>query len=116
MPYLSPPTLTKAEQQSLLVVSAVQPRDHLVFSLALGTGLRLSETVGLSVGDVFTADGRPRTRLRLRKEIAKGGRAGDVFRAGTTQASTGEGGVGELPNLHTHAGQPLWQSATQFVS
>ena len=79
MPYLSPPTLTRQEQQSLLEVSAVHPRDHLVFSLALGTGLRLSEIFGLDMGDVFTVDGKPRSRIRLRKEIAKGGRAGDVF-------------------------------------
>src|SRR5512147_135796 len=79
MPYLSPPTLTRAEQEALLRASASHPRDHLIFSLALGTGLRLAEIVGLNVGDVFTADGRPRTRLRLRREIAKGGRAGDVF-------------------------------------
>ena len=57
----------------------MHPRDHMVFSLALGTGLRLSEIVGLNVGDVFTADGKPRSRISLRKEIAKGGRAGDVF-------------------------------------
>ena len=43
MPYLSPPTLTKAEQQALLEASSVHPRDHQIFSLALGTGLRLSE-------------------------------------------------------------------------
>jgi site-specific recombinase XerC len=79
MAYLSPPTLTKAEQQSLLEVSSLHARDHLIFSLALGTGLRLSEIVGLNVGDVFTADGKARSRIRLRKEIAKGGRAGDVF-------------------------------------
>jgi len=79
MPYLSPPTLTKAEQQTLLRASSIHPRDHLVFSLALGTGLRLSEIVGLNVGDVFAVDGKPRSRIRLRKEIAKGGRAGDVF-------------------------------------
>jgi len=53
----SPPTLTKAEQQSLLAVSATRPRDHPVFSLAHGTGPRLSEIVGLNVGDVFTATG-----------------------------------------------------------
>ena len=79
MPYLSPPTLTRSEQQSLLEVSDLHPRDHLVFSLALGTGLRLAEIVGLNVGDVFTGAGVPRSRVRLRKEIAKGGRAGDVF-------------------------------------
>jgi integrase/recombinase XerC len=79
MAYLSPPTLTRAEQQALLRVSATHPRDHLVFSLALGTGLRLAEIVGLNVGDVFFPDGTPRTRVRLRAEITKGGRAGDLF-------------------------------------
>jgi integrase len=74
MPYLSPPTLTRSEQQALLEVSAAHPRDHLIFSLALGTGLRLAEVVGLNVGDVFTGDGKPRSRIRLRKEIAIGGR------------------------------------------
>jgi len=48
-------------------------------SLALGTGLRLAEIVGLNVGDVFTPDGTSRVRVRVRIEIAKGGRAADVF-------------------------------------
>jgi len=48
--YLSPPTLTKAEQNALLSASAEHPRDHLIFSLALGTGLRLAEIVGLNGG------------------------------------------------------------------
>jgi integrase len=79
MPYLSPPTLTREEQRSLLDASAGHPRDHLVFSMALGTGLRLGEIVGMNVGDVFFPDGRPKMRIRLRAEIAKGGRAADVF-------------------------------------
>jgi len=79
MPYLSPPTLTQAEQQALLQATGSHPRDHTVFSLALGTGLRLGEIVGLNVGDVFFDDGTPRTRVRLRREITKGGRVGDVF-------------------------------------
>jgi integrase len=79
MPYLSPPTLTQEEHRALLQASAGHPRDHLLFSVALGTGLRLGETVGLNVGDVFFPDGRPKSRIRLRAEIAKGGRAGDVF-------------------------------------
>lgn len=54
-------------------------RDHLIYPLALGTGLRLAEIVGLNVGDVYTPEGRPRNRVRLRPEIAKGGRSGDVF-------------------------------------
>ena len=79
MPHLSPPTLTRAEQRAILRATAGNPRDHLIYSLALGTGLRLAEIVGLNVGDVYTTDGRPRNRVRLRPEIAKGGRVGDVF-------------------------------------
>ena len=79
MPYLSSPNLTRPEQDALLQATAGHPRDHLLFSLALGTGLRLSEITGLNVGDLFTPQGQPRSRMRLRREIAKGGRAGDVF-------------------------------------
>jgi site-specific recombinase XerC len=48
-------------------------------SLALGTGLRLAEIVGLNVGDVYAPGGAPRTRIRLRPELVKGGRAADAF-------------------------------------
>jgi len=79
MPHLSPPTLTHSEQKAILCATACNPRDHLIYSLALGTGLRLAEIVGLDVGDVYINDRSPRTRLRIRPEIAKGGRKGDVF-------------------------------------
>ena len=79
MSHLCPKTLTRAEQDMLLRVTAVHPRDHLVVSLALGTGLRLGELVGLDVGDVYFPDGQPRLRIRVRPEIAKRGRTGDVF-------------------------------------
>jgi integrase len=79
MPHLSPPTLTHSEQKAILRATARNPRDHLIYSIALGTGLRLAEIVGLNVGDVYTPEGRPRNRLRIRPEIAKGGRKGDVF-------------------------------------
>ena len=79
MRYLSPTTLTNDEQKLILRATAKHPRDHLIISLALGTGLRLGEIVGLDVGDVFAPDGTPRVRVRIRKEIAKGGRVGDVF-------------------------------------
>jgi len=79
MPYLSPQTLTQDEQKLILRVTAKHPRDHLIISVALGTGLRVSELIGLNVGDVFAADGTPKTRVRIRAEIAKGRRAGDVF-------------------------------------
>ena len=51
----------------------------MLVSLALGTGLRLAEIGGLDVGDVYLPGGQPRVRVRLRAEIAKRGRAGDVF-------------------------------------
>ncbi len=79
MPHLSPQTLTHGEQKAILRATARSLRDHLIYSLALGTGLRLAEIVGLNVGDVYTLDGRPKNRFRLRPEIAKGGRSGDVF-------------------------------------
>ena len=37
---LSPTTLTQAEQRLILRTTAKHPRDHLIYSLALGTGLR----------------------------------------------------------------------------
>lgn len=79
MPNLAPATLTADEQKAILRFTAGHARDHAIFSLALGTGLRLGELVGLNVGDVFAADGTPRVRVRIRAEIAKGRRAGDVF-------------------------------------
>ncbi len=79
MPTLSPTTLTTAEQRAILRATAKHFRDHLIYSLALGTGLRLGEIVGLNVGDLFNGNGRPRARIRIRAEIAKRGKAGDVF-------------------------------------
>jgi integrase len=79
MPYLSPPTLTAVEQRAVLRATAGNVRDHVIISIALGTGLRLAEIVGLTVGDAFAPNGTPRTRVRIRKEIAKGSRAADVF-------------------------------------
>lgn len=77
--HLSPETLTTDDVQCLLHATVQHPRDHAIVSLALGTGLRLGELVGLNVGDVFFPTGQPRSRVRVRAEIAKGGRVGDVF-------------------------------------
>jgi integrase len=79
VPHLSPTTLTTDEQRLILRATARNLRDHTIISLALGTGLRLAEIVGLDVGDVFAPDGTPRVRVRVRSEIAKGSRAADVF-------------------------------------
>jgi integrase len=77
--YLSPQTLTQDEQKLILRVTAKHARDHAIISMALGTGLRIGELLGMNVGDVFTTDGTPKTRIHVRREIAKRGRAGDVF-------------------------------------
>ena len=74
-----PATLTRVDQLALLEAAPDRPREALLVSLALGTGLRLAEIVGLDVGDVYLPGGQPRVRVRLRPEIAKRGRAGDVF-------------------------------------
>src|SRR5262245_12315274 len=79
MPHLSPTTLTASEQALILRVTAGHLRDHLIISLALGTGLRLAEIVGLDIGDVYGSSGVVKVRVRVRREIAKGGRAADVF-------------------------------------
>src|SRR2546425_1235276 len=79
MPHLSPPSLTHGEQKAILRATRRNLRDHLIYSVALGTGLRLAEIVGLNVGDVYTPEGKPKSRLRLRPQVAKNGRAGDVF-------------------------------------
>jgi integrase len=79
MTKLSPTTLTRSDQVALLELVQDRPREGLLVSLALGTGLRLAEIVGLDVGDLYLPGGQPRVRVRLRAEIAKRGRAGDVF-------------------------------------
>ena len=79
MTYLSPQTLTYYKQKELLRITRQNPRDNLIYSLALGTGLRLAEIVGLNVGDLYLPDGKPRARIRLRREFVKGGRVADVF-------------------------------------
>ena len=58
MPTLSPTTLTQAEQRLILPAAVGHLRDHLVYSLALATGLRLAEIVVLDIRDVFNGNGR----------------------------------------------------------
>ena len=50
--FRAPETMTAAEQAALLRATASAPRDHVLYSMALGTGLRLSELLGLNVGGV----------------------------------------------------------------
>jgi integrase/recombinase XerC len=68
-PTRPPRAPTEREQALLLRVTAEHPRgerDHLLFALALGTGLREHELVALDVGDVREPDGAVRRRVALR--------------------------------------------------
>ncbi len=65
----APRTLTEIEQRLLLKATGQHRdgfRDHVIFSVALGTALREHEIVGLDVGDVFDAAGKARRRVQLR--------------------------------------------------
>jgi integrase len=64
-----PRTLTELEQAALLKVTGEHRagyRDHCIFAVALGTGLREQEIAALDVGDVLHEDGRVRRRIALR--------------------------------------------------
>jgi integrase/recombinase XerC len=78
----SPPkTLTKAEQSRLLrtVARRGSPRDLALLSLALGTGLRLRELIGLNVGHVAPNSREAAWKVDLPKNLTKGGRGGVAF-------------------------------------
>jgi site-specific recombinase XerC len=55
--FRAPETMTAAEQAAILRATAASaPRDHVLYSMALGTGLRLSE--------LLDDDGHPGRRRR----------------------------------------------------
>jgi len=111
-----PRTLTAAEQTALLRTSGQHVRgfrDHLMFSMALGTGLRCHELTALDVGDVFESDGTPRRRVKLRvfKRSAKNPARQEVILPDTLMA--------KLAKFYKHkrsAGEPLEPDAALFVS
>ena len=76
-----PKTLSKEEQTRLLafVAGSGHRRDSALLSLALGSGLRLMEVVGLDVGHVARKGGEVAWRIDLPKGITKHGRGGVAF-------------------------------------
>ena len=67
-------TLTEIEKRQLLKITGERRdgyRDHVLYSMALATGLREHELTGLAVGDVFENDGAAKKRIALR--VFKGG-------------------------------------------
>ncbi len=77
--YDSPDTLTSAEVSHLLKGTSADEhsRDHVLFSMALGSGLREAELCGLVVSDVKNGKGA-KGIIHVRKEIAKGKKARNV--------------------------------------
>lgn len=76
----APTTLTDAETAMLLQATGradADYRDHMIISIALGTGLRVSEIVGLNVGDVRNGKGAKGVWV-LRPETTKGNVGGTV--------------------------------------
>ena len=111
-----PKTLTELEQRLLLKASGEHRdgfRDHVIFSIALGTGLREHEILALDVGDVFDRDGKARRRLTLR-----------VFKRSSDEADLQEvvlpdGVRAKLDKLHRWKkgnGENLGADAPVFVS
>jgi len=111
-----PKTLTELEQRLLLKASGEHRagfRDHVIFSLALGTGLREHEILALDVADVFDPDGKARRRIQLR-----------VFKRSSDEADHQEvvlpdGVRAKLDKLYRwkkRGGQDLAPDAPVFVS
>ncbi|MFN3717371.1 MAG: tyrosine-type recombinase/integrase [Rhizobium rhizophilum] len=74
--------LTETEFKRVMAVIAQMkhaPRNRLAMMLSHLGGLRVGEIAGLTVHDVFDADGNVREQLRLGAAITKGGRARTVF-------------------------------------
>ncbi len=77
---LTPQTLTQAEIKTILNATGraeADLRDHVILSIALGCGLRISEITGLNVGDVLNGKGTKGV-WSLRPETTKGHKGGTV--------------------------------------
>jgi integrase/recombinase XerC len=110
----APRTLTEREQEALLAATREHPRDHVLYAMALGTGLRAHELVALNVGDVFDAAGEPKRRVLLR--VFKGdGRGEDDLQEVVLSESLRR----KLAGLHAwkqEEGESLAHDAPLFVS
>lgn len=76
-----PRTLTDAETKKILDVTgkaAAGFRDHMIISLALGCGLRESEIVALTIGDVTKADRKTPKRTIQLKVFKRAGAGADA--------------------------------------
>lgn len=111
-----PRTLSELEQAALLKVTGEHRsgyRHHIIFAVALGTGLREHEIAALDVGDVVHDDGRVRRRIALR-----------TFKRSRTEPATQEVFIpdslwyklGKLVSWKRGQGESLAADAPLFVS
>jgi len=109
-------TLTEQEQKHLLRVTGAHVagwRDHCIFSLAMGTGLREHEILALDIGDVFDEAGRAKRRLVLRvfKRSAKEPAPQEVLLPDVVRAK-----LEKLLTMRKRAGEILTPETPVFVS
>jgi integrase/recombinase XerC len=109
-------TLTEQEQRKLLAVTGQRRdgwRDHVIFSVALGAGLREHEILALNVGDVFDDLGRARRRLALRvfKRASQEPAAQEVLLPDTVRAK-----LEKLLAMRKADGEALTPESPIFVS
>ncbi|WP_394840487.1 site-specific integrase [Pendulispora rubella] len=89
-------------------------RDHCIFVLDFGPGLRQKEIVSLDVGDVFTPDGKAKSRVVLRvykRTAARNPPVQEVFLSRDVRAK-----LERLYELKRRAGQPLSPDSPIFLS
>jgi site-specific recombinase XerC len=113
----APRTLTEREQKALLSVTGEHRagwRDHVLFAMALGTGLRAHELVALDVGDVFDDAGRVRRRLALR--VFKGDGRGEDDRQDVLLSEGLRAKLEKLRSWKGREGESLDPDAPLFVS
>ena len=114
----SPRTLINAEQRRLLEATARNRRDyrdHVIYSLALATGLREHELAGLDVGDVYVAEGAPAagsaSGYSLQEWQAIGGSGYGCFLRGAPSSSTRQWAL-SLPSWYLYISPVFWSKKT----
>jgi site-specific recombinase XerC len=113
----APRTLTEREQKWLLRVTGEHSagfRDHVLYAMALATGLRAHELVALDVGDVFDDAGRVRRRLALR--VFKGDGRGEDDRQEVLLSDTLRAKLEKFHAWKVREGESLGSGAPVFVS
>jgi integrase/recombinase XerC len=112
-----PPNILNEHEQRLLLKTSGEHRDgyrdHVIFSLALGTGLREHEILALNIGDVFGDDAKAKRRVTLRifKRSDKDAKTQETILPETLRAK-----LDKLYRWKKQEGEDLSANAPLFVS